>query len=91
MCSREFTIFLTPIQYFLNSQWGLNVCTLGENGTENGSVAPLYLELFLQAVHLGPQGVNDVLAVLQHKVLQLISGLHLLDVLQATTKTHMTR
>lgn len=41
-----------------------------------------YLELFLQAVYLGSQCVNDVLPVFQHEVLQLLGGLHLLDVLQ---------
>lgn len=41
-----------------------------------------YLEFFLQAVHLSPQGVNNVLSVFKHEVFQLLGGLHLLNVLQ---------
>lgn len=41
-----------------------------------------HLELFLQTVHLCSQGVDDVLPVLQHKRLQLLRSLHLLNVLQ---------
>lgn len=46
------------------------------------------LEFFLQAVHLGPQSVNDVLPVFQHEALQLLGVLHLLDLLQTHTKPH---
>lgn len=46
----------------------------------------LHLELLLQAVHLGPQGVDDVLPVHQHEVLQLLRSLHLLDVLHTNTE-----
>lgn len=41
-----------------------------------------YFELFLQAVHLSSQGVDDVLSVFEHEVLQLLRGFHLLNVLQ---------
>lgn len=47
-----------------------------------------YLEFFLQAVHLSPQGVNDVLSVFQHKALQLLGGLHLLNFLQRQESAH---
>lgn len=45
-----------------------------------------YLEFFLQAVHLGPEGVYDVLPVFQHEVLQLLRGLYLLNFLQREKK-----
>lgn len=45
-----------------------------------------YLEFFLQAVYLGSQSVNDVLPVLQHEALELISSLHLLNLLQKEKK-----
>lgn len=44
------------------------------------------LEFFLQAVNLCPQGVNDVLPVFQHEILQLLGGLHLLNVLHEQQK-----
>lgn len=40
-----------------------------------------YLELLLQSVHLSSQGVDDVLPVFQHEVLQVLGRLHLLNVL----------
>lgn len=46
----------------------------------------MYLELFLQTVHLCPQGVDNVLPMLQHKGLQLLRSFHLLNVLQPENK-----
>lgn len=45
-----------------------------------------HLEFFLQTVHLGPQGVNNVLSVFKHELLQLLRSLHLLNVLQNKAK-----
>lgn len=42
----------------------------------------LYLELFLQTIHLCSQGINYVLSMLQHKSLKLFRRLHLLNVLK---------
>lgn len=55
------------------------------------SLTLYYLEFFLQAVHLGPQGVNNVLPVFQHEVFQLLRGLHLLNVLQNDKKQRKKR
>lgn len=50
-----------------------------------------HLEFFLQAIHLGPQGVNNVLPVFQHEVFQLLRGLHLLNVLPNDKKQREKR
>ncbi len=49
-----------------------------------------YLKFFLQAVHLSPQGVNYVLPMFEHEALQLLRGLHLLNVLQRQISPHFT-
>lgn len=51
----------------------------------------MYLELFLQTVHLCPQGVDNVLPMLQHKGLQLLRSFHLLNVLQPENKKQKTK
>lgn len=48
-----------------------------------------YFELFLQPVHLSSQGVDDVLSVFQHEVLQLLRGFHPLNVLQRHKHKHV--
>lgn len=45
-----------------------------------------HLEFFLQTVHLGPQGVNNVLSMFKHELLQLLRSLHQLNVLQNKAK-----
>lgn len=67
--------------------WFLFLCRLNlKTSLWITSLTFYHLEFFLQAVHLGPQGVDNVLPVFQHEVFQLLRGLHLLNVLQNDKK-----
>lgn len=72
----------TQLQGNLRHEFAVQTDFRKISSTGNGERWFYYLEFFLQAVHLGPQGVNDVLSVFKHEVFQLLGGLHQLNVLQ---------